>query len=109
MPVQYSYQFRKSKPSFSGQTSIVATMHLDSVVKGISVLSPVIFWLFRGIDNPGNGLHVLQAEFHGHQETEWRAMLDRKGLAIEVSDKQRLRMARGCQVNRSKIGIRISR
>jgi D-tagatose-bisphosphate aldolase class II non-catalytic subunit len=47
------------------------TMYLDSVVGGIPIWSPVISWLFRGIGNSGNGLHVLQAKFYGHQGTEW--------------------------------------
>src|SRR5580692_714888 len=31
----------------------------DSVVRGISISRPVITWLFRGICNPRNGLHIL--------------------------------------------------
>ena len=77
-------------------------MPLDSVVGGIPILSPVICWLFRGIGNPGNGLHVFQAEFYGHQKTEWCSMFNREGLTAEVSDKQRLRVACRRQVDRGK-------
>ena len=48
---------------------------LDSVVVGISTFGPVVSWLFRGICNPGIGLHILQAKFHGHQQTEWCSMI----------------------------------
>src|ERR1700730_6501745 len=75
------------------------TMPLDSVVGGIPIPSPVIFRLCRRIGNPGDGFYVLQAKFHGYQETERCPMLDCKGLAIEVCGEQRLWMVCRRQVD----------
>src|SRR5882724_3741429 len=66
---------------------------LDSVVAGISTFGPVVFWLFRRIRNLGNGLHILQTKFYGHQQTEWRTMDHRQGLTVEVRGEQCLWMA----------------
>src|SRR5580704_10016582 len=84
-------------------------MYLDSVIRGIPISSPVISWLFRGIGNPRNGLHVLQPKLYGYQETEGCSMFHRESLTAEVCDKQRLRMACRCQVDRDEIGIRVTR
>src|SRR5882724_10653733 len=65
-------------------------MYLDSVVAGISALSPVVFWFFRDVRNSGDRFHILQTKFHGHKQTERRSMLHCKGLTIEVCDEQRL-------------------
>src|SRR5579862_8558147 len=81
----------------------------DSVVRGISISSPVIAWLFRGLGNPRDGLHVLQAEFHGDQKAKRRSMFHRERLTAEVCSEQRLRMACRRQIDRDKVGIKISR
>src|SRR4030088_1057032 len=57
---------------------------LDSVIVGITTFGPVIPWLFGDICELGDGLHILQAEFHGHQQAERRSMLHIQGLAVEV-------------------------
>src|ERR1700722_7941118 len=84
-------------------------MPLDSVVGGIPKSSPVISWLFRGIGDPGNGFHVLQAKLYRHQKAKGCSMFHREGLTVKICDKQCLRMARRRQVNRDKVGIRIPR
>src|SRR6202790_2226794 len=77
-------------------------------VAGISTPGPIVSWLFRDIRNPGNGLHILQNKFHGHQQTERCSMIHGKGLTVEVCGEQRLGMAGRRQVERHKIRIRIS-
>src|SRR5580704_12303377 len=81
----------------------------NSVVAGISTLGPIVSRLFRDIRNPGNGLHILQAKFHGHQQTERCSMIHAKGLTVEVCGEQRLWMAGRRQVERHKVRVRITR
>src|SRR6266852_5512044 len=105
-------RLREKIPLFStlrwGKQSLMLK-GLDSVVTGISTFGPIVSWLFRDIRNPGNGLHILQTKFYGHQQTEWCSMIHSKGLTVEVCGEQRLWMA-GCrQVERHKIRVRISR
>src|ERR1700693_288285 len=71
----------------------------DSVVVGISTLCPVVFWLFHGICNLGDGLHILQTKFYGHQQTEWRPVINSEGLTVEVGREQRLWMTGRRQID----------
>ncbi len=72
---------------------------LDSVVAGISPFGPVVSWLLRRISNLGNGFHIFQTKFNGHQQTEWCSMIHSKGLAVEVCGEQCLLMAGRRQVD----------
>src|SRR5579864_942914 len=72
---------------------------LNSIVAGISTFGPIVSWLFRDISNPGNGLHILQTKFHGHQETERCSMIHGEGLTVEVCGEKRLWMAGRRQVD----------
>jgi hypothetical protein len=62
--------------SFAEMQSCAAnvTVHLERalnpVVAGISTLGPIVFWLFRDIRKPSNGLHILQAELHRNKQAE---------------------------------------
>src|ERR1700721_1670617 len=78
----------------------------NSVIAGISTFGPIVSWLFRDIRNPGNGLHILQTKFHGHQKTEWCSMLHGKGPTVEVCGEQRLWMAGRRRVDAHKEGGR---
>jgi hypothetical protein len=73
---------------------------LDSVVVGVSAFGPVVPRLLRYIGQPGNGLHILQTEFYGHQETERRSMLHSEGLTAKMRGEQCLGMAGSRQVDR---------
>src|SRR5260370_13043582 len=81
----------------------------NSVVAGIPAFCPIVFWLFRGISNPGNGFYILQTKFYGHQQTERCSMVHGEGLTVEVWGQQRLWMAGGRQVAGHKERIRIPR
>src|ERR1700735_5154080 len=74
----------------------------NSVVAGISTFDPIVRWLFRDIRNPGNGLHILQTKFHGHQQTERCSMIHGKGMTVELCGEQGLWMAGRRQVDRDK-------
>jgi hypothetical protein len=81
---------------------------LESVVVGIPTFGPIVSWLFRDIRNFCDGLHILQTKFHGHQQTEWRAMINSEGLTVEVCGEQGLWMAGRRQIDRHKVRVRIS-
>src|SRR5712692_9899271 len=82
---------------------------LDSVVSGIPTFGPVVSWLFRGIINLGNGLHILQTKFHEHQQTKRCSMIHGKGLTVEVCGEQVLGMAGRCQVEQHKVMVMMPR
>jgi hypothetical protein len=81
------------------EVQIVASRVLNSIVAGISVLSPVVSWLFPDIRNLGNGFHILQTKFYGQQQTERCSMIHGKGLTVEVGGEQRLWMTGSRQVD----------
>ena len=74
-------------PVLFANLSIFDALGLDSVVGGITILSPVVFWLFRGIGDPRNCLHIFQTKFYRHQQTEWGSMFDSEKLSVVVCDK----------------------
>src|SRR5580704_13905791 len=101
---------RKNRPpslAAKDRCNLSSCMVLDSVVAGISTLGPIVSWLFGDIRNPGNGLHILQPKFHGHQQTERCAMIHGEGLTVEVRGEQRLGMVGRRQVKRHEVRIRI--
>src|SRR5438093_13783725 len=70
------------------------------VVLRIAAFVPVVGRLGRRIRDFGDGLDVLEPELHGREQPERRPVRDRQGPALVMRREQRLRMARGPEVDR---------
>src|SRR5580692_3423841 len=73
--------------------SLAVSCSLNSVVAGISTFGPIVFGLLCRVSDFGNGFHILQTKFDGHQQTKRCSMIHGKGQTIEVCGEQRLWMA----------------
>jgi hypothetical protein len=81
---------------------------LQPVVLRVALLVPVVGGLLGAVGDVGDRLDVLEPELHRREQPQRRTVREWQRAAVLVRREQRLRMARGAEIDRHVVGIGIA-